>query len=200
MSDPLPVHAAPCPPDLPDAFPRALRADALALRATDVWHPHRCHLHFIVAFADETLAIPTRLYFDASLLETNSGRDARQRAMLWCLGTRHHDGHVREDCLRHLLANLHDWMAPFIVHLVGEYVHEIIELIDTALATLDPRMEAAFARFARDNPRYIDTIERRTISYRPAGYDRRSGRLPDYPGARAVARLRQLALTGHDTA
>jgi hypothetical protein len=200
MSDPLPVHAAPCPPDLPDAFPSALRADAQALRATDVWHPHRCHLHFTVAFADETLAIPTRLYFDASLLDMQGGRDARQRAMLWCLGTRHHDGHVREQCLRHLLANLQDWMAPFVVHLIGEYVHEIIELIDAALATLDPRMRAACARFARDNPRYIDTIERRTISYRPAGYDRRSGSLPDYPGARAVARLRQLALTVHDAA
>lgn len=200
MSDPLPVHAAPCPPDLPDAFPRALRADAQALRATDVWHLHRCHLHFTVAFADETLAIPTRLYFDASLLETNSGRDARQRAMLWCLGTRHHDGHVREQCLRHLLADLQEWMAPFVVHLIGEYVDEIIELIDAALATLDPRMGAVFARFARDNPRYIDTIERRTISYRPAGYDRQSGRVPDYPGARAVARLRQLALTVHDAA
>ena len=200
MSDPLPVHAAPCPPDLPDAFPRALRADAQALRATDVWHLHRCHLHFTVAFATETLAIPTRLYFDASLLETNSGRDARQRAMLWCLGTRHHDGHVREQCLRHLLADLQEWMAPFVVHLIGEYVDEIIELIDAALATLDPRMGAVFARFARDNPRYIDTIERRTISYRPADYDTRSGRSSDYPGARAVARLRQLALTVHDAA
>ena len=200
MSDPLPVHAAPCPPDLPDAFPGALRADAQALRATDVWRPHSLHLHFVVVFASERLTIPTRLYFDASLLGTNSCLDARQRAMLWCLGTRHHDGHVREQCLRHLLADLQDWMAPFVVHLIGEYVHEIIALIDAALATLDPPMGAAFARFARDNPRYIDTIERRTISYRPAEYDRRSGRLPDYPGARAVARLRQLALTVHDAA
>lgn len=200
MSDPLPVHAAPCPPDLPDAFPGALRADAEVLGATHVWRPHTLHLHFVVVFAGERLTIPTRLYFEASLLGTNSGLDARQRAMLWCLGTRHHDGHVREQCLRHLLADLQEWMAPFVVHLIGEYVDEIIELIDAALATLDPRMGAAFARFARDNPRYIDTIERRTISYRPADYDKRSGRASDYPGARAVARLRQLALTVHDAA
>ena len=200
MSDPLPVHAAPCPPDLPDAFPRALRVDAQALRSTDVWHPHPAHLHFIVVLADEKLAIPTRLYFDTALLAAHGDLDARQRAMLWCLGTRHHNGHVREECLRHLLANLQDWMAPFVIHLIGEYVHEIIRLIDAALTTLDPHMQTAFARFARDNPRYIDTIEQRTISYRPADYDRRSGRSRDYPGAHAMARLRRLVLAEHDAA
>lgn len=200
MSDPLPVHAAPCPPALPDAFPRALRVDAQALQAMDVWHPHPSHLHFIVALADEKLAIPTRLYFDASLLAAIGDLNARQRAMLWCLGTRHHDGHVREECLRHLLPHLQDWMVPFVVQLIGEYVHEIIKLIDAALITLDPCMQTAFARFARDNPRYIDTIEQRTISYRPADYDRRSGRSRDYPGARAVARLRQLVLAERDAA
>ena len=200
MSDPLPVHAAPCPPALPDAFPRALRVDAQALQAMDVWHPHPSHLHFIVTLADEKLAIPTRLYFDASLLAAIGDLNARQRAMLWCLGTRHHDGHVREECLRHLLPHLQDWMVPFVVQLIGEYVHEIIKLIDAALITLDPCMQTAFARFARDNPRYVDTIEQRTISYRPADYDRRSGRSRDYPGARAVARLRQLVLAERDAA
>ena len=200
MSDPLPVHAAPCPPALPDAFPRALRVDAPALQAMDVWHPHPSHLHFIVALADEKLAIPTRLYFDTSLLGATGNLNARQRAMLWCLGTRHHDGHVREECLRHLLPHLQDWMVPFVVQLIGEYVHEIIKLIDAALITLDPCMQTAFARFARDNPRYVDTIEQRTISYRPADYDRRSGRSRDYPGARAVARLRQLVLAERDAA
>lgn len=200
MSDPLPVHAAPCPPALPDAFPRALRVDAQALQAMDVWHPHPSHLHFIVALADEKLAIPTRLYFDASLLAAIGHLNARQRAMLWCLGTRHHDGHVREACLRHLLPHLQDWMVPFVVQLIGEYVHEIIKLIDAALITLDPCMQTAFAHFARDNPRYIDTIEQRTISYRPADYDSRSGRSRDYPGARAVARLRQLVLAERDAA
>lgn len=200
MSDPLPVHAAPCPPALPDAFPRALRVDAQALQAMDVWHPHPSHLHFIVALADEKLAIPTRLYFDASLFAAIGDLNARQRAMLWCLGTRHHDGHVREESLRHLLPHLQDWMVPFVVQLIGEYVHEIIKLIDAALITLDPCMQTAFARFARDNPRYIHTIEQRTISYRPADYDRRSGRSRDYPGARAVARLRQLVLAERDAA
>ena len=200
MSDPLPVHAAPSPPALPDAFQRALRVDAQALCATHVWQPHPAHLHFVVALADERLAIPERLYFDPSLLGAHGELDARQRAMLWCLGTRHHNGHVREKSLRHLLANLQDWMVPFVVQLIGEYVHEIIALIDAALAPLDPPMQTAFARFARDNPRYLNTIEQRTISYRPAGCDKRSGRLHDHPGARAVARLRQLVLTEPDTA
>ena len=196
----LPAHAAPFLPCLPDAFPRALRADALALGTAGVWHPHRCNLHFTVSLAGETLAIPTRLYFDPALLWTTGCHDKRQYAMLWCLGTRHHDGFVREACLRRLLTAPQEWMVPFIVHLVGEYVHEIIELIDSALATFDARMQTAFACFARDNPGYLDTIERRTISYRPAGYGKRSGRLPDYPGARAVARLRALALAQRNAA
>ena len=193
MSDPSPVPAAPFVPTLPDAFPRALRADAQALTASGVWHPHRLNLHHIVSFNGETLAIPTRLYFDDALLWTSGHRDARSSAILWCLGTCHHNGHVREACVRRLLAAPQEWMAPYSVHLIGEYVHEIIELIDAALATFAPPMLAAFAGFARDNPRYIDTIERRTISYRPAGYDKKSGKSADYPGARAVARLRALA-------
>lgn len=198
MSDPLPVHAAPFLPNLPAAFPRAVRANAAALTDSSAWYPKLRSGCFTVRFAGETLAIPQRLYFEPSLLWTADRRDARQCAIAWCLGTRHHDGRLREECVRRLLAAPQVWMVPFIVHLVGEYVHEIIELIDAELAAPDPRLRAAFAGFVRDNPRYIDTIEQRTISYRPAGYDKQSGKIADYPGARAVARLRQLARTAHD--
>jgi hypothetical protein len=49
--------------------------------------------------------------------------------MLLCLGTRHHDGFVRQECVSRLLERHHGWAIPcwaipYIVQLLGEYVME----------------------------------------------------------------------------
>lgn len=137
----------------------------------------------------ETLAIPARLYFARGLPLDDAGRDATARGIAWYLGTRHHDGYLRAECLARMLAEPQGWMTPFIVHLAGEYVIEIVRRIEAALPVLEPEMRAALAAFVRDNPRYLDTIERRTISYRFRG---RPPPLADYPGKRVIALLRAL--------
>ncbi|MDY0977782.1 hypothetical protein SOM61_22725 [Massilia sp. CFBP9012] len=184
---PMPLPGMPAL-DLSLAFPAALRPAAAALTASAAWRPEGLHYTYQVTLEGETLTIPSRLYFDRSLPLDDAGRDATARGIAWCLGTRHHDGYLREECLARLLDAPQDWAAPFIVHLVGEYVDEIVEHIEAALPAFAPDMRAALAAFVRDNPRYLDTIERRTISYRPYVCPASES----YPGKRVIACLRAL--------
>lgn len=174
--------------DLTLAFPAALRPAVAVLTAAGAWHPATGHYFYQVTLGGETLSIPSRVYFDPGLLWDDAGRNAEQRGIAWCLGTRHHNGYVREACVARLLAAPRGWMAPFIVHLVGEYVDEIVQRIDAALPAFAPEMRAALAAFVRDNARYLDTIERRTISYRPYPLPASA----NYAGKRVVASLHAL--------
>jgi hypothetical protein len=184
------VPAVPRPLDLSLAFPAALRPAAAALSAD--WDPHRDLYSYSVTFKGERLTIPSRVYFDLNLIWQAAGRSQLQQGIAWCLGTRHHNGYVREECLSQMLAAPQPWMAPFIVQLIGEYVLEIVQSIADALPGLAPAMQHALAGFVRDNPRYLNTIDSRTISYwryYMQAYPERAS----YPGARAVAWLRALA-------
>ncbi|WP_306391717.1 hypothetical protein [Telluria beijingensis] len=195
MPDPAKVRAAPAIPryellalDLSLAFPAALRPTVAALTDSAGWRPEIRHYTYQVVSGGDTLSIPRRLYIDRGLLWDDAGRDATASGIARCLGTRHHDGYVRDACLERLLAAPQGWMAPFIVHLVGEYVDEIVQRIETALPGFAPDMRAALAAFVRENPRYLDTIERRTISYRPYG----CAASASYAGKRVIALLRAL--------
>ena len=178
------------PLDLSLAFPAALRPAATALSAA--WDPDRnLHSH-TVTFEGEQLTIPSRVYFNPNLIWQPADHSQRQQGIAWCLGTLHHSGYTREECVRKMLAAPQPWMAPFIVQLIGEYVVEIVQPIADALPTLAPDMQRALARFVRDNPRYLNTIDSRTISYwmyYMQTYPERAG----YPGVRAVNYLRALA-------
>lgn len=194
MPDSAKVRAAhlyaPAPAlDLSLAFPAALRPAAAALTAPAAWDDEHLLYSYQVMLGGETLTIPCRLYVERGLPLDDAGRDATACAIAWCLGTRHHDGYVREECLARMLDAPQAWMAPFIVHLVGEYVIEIVRRIENALPGLTPQMRSALAAFVRENPRYLDTIERRTISYRFWGGP---PPLVDYPGKRVIALLRAL--------
>lgn len=183
------LYAAAPALDLSLAFPAALRPAAAALTAPAAWDgEHRLH-SYQVMLGGETLTIPWRLYVERGLPLDDAGRDATARGIAWCLGTRHHDGYLREECLVRMLGAPQGWMAPFIVHLVGEYVIEIVRRIEAALPGFTPQMRSALAAFVRDNPHYLDTIERRTISYRFWGGP---PPLVDYPGKRVIALLRAL--------
>lgn len=180
--------------DLSLAFPTALRPLAAALTAPACWHPAvHGHHRYQVMLDGEVLTIPSRIYVEADLLWANSGRSALERSIACSLGTRHHNGYVREACLTRLLAAPQPWMAPFIVQLVGEYVDEIVQGIETALPTFAPGMRAALAAFVRDNPRYLDKTESRSISYRPFHHNVYCA---DYAGKRVVAWLRALGRDG----
>lgn len=173
------------------AFPVQLapRAQAVADRlALGQLHPPR-HC-FSVRLGAEELLIPERVYYAPEILTAAVQLEGTDGLIALCLGSRHRDAFVRERCLRRLLGERQDWIIPFVVRLVGEYVAQIVAAIEAALPELDA---AAYGKFLRENPRFLDTTERRVISYWYAyehvGYRERGAE----PGSRVIAAFRRMA-------
>lgn len=171
------------------AFPANLRSavrDAVARVAIGELHPPSDA--FVVNVADETLQIPYRLYYDPDLLrqELNNAR-ADARLIFLCLGTRHYDGYLRQECLQELLKDETPWLTPYMVQLAGEYVVEIAEDVANTFVERDP---ASLQPFASENPAYLATLERRVTSYWSCYYRTAYPERRCYPGARVMAVLR----------
>lgn len=106
--------------------------------------------------------------------------------------TRHHDGYVRQRHLEPLVAEPGEWVVPFVVQLLGEYVVEIHEaILARLLPILDRSADAreAYRRFVAANPDFIAVTEARIASYwncyyrdRFVRYRRRDPDGPRYPG------------------
>ncbi|WFR81700.1 hypothetical protein P9875_11300 [Janthinobacterium rivuli] len=174
-----------------DAFPAAL-AGTVAQLLPALGSSH-AHPPFAVCQDGQVLLIPTRTYYDRKLLLACTQLPGDAGVLALCLGTRHHDGHVREACVRQLLLQERAWTVPFVVHLCGEYVLEIVEAIGALLPAWNAQ---ALARYLRENPAYVTTLERRVISYWNCYYRRQYPVWEDYPGCRAMAALHALqALT-----
>ncbi|MEZ0262889.1 MAG: hypothetical protein ACAH80_17925 [Alphaproteobacteria bacterium] len=86
-----------------------------------------------------------------------------QRRMLYALYTKHHDGHLREKCLRVIIDFDDAWMPPFVFSLLGEYVIEIVSTINENKESLAGKK--SYSAFIRGNPDFIELIESRCTSY-----------------------------------
>lgn len=171
------------------AFPSGLRSaarDASAALAVGEWHPPR-HA-FLVNMDGEALRIPYRLYYDPDLLRRElSNSRATARLILLCLGTRHYDGYLRQECLQELLTSEAHWVAPYVIQLASEYVVEIAEDVANAIVGRNP---ATLRAFALENPAYRATLERRVTSYWACYHRRAYPERQCYPGAKVLAVLR----------
>jgi|APAra7269096714_1048519.scaffolds.fasta_scaffold11061_3 hypothetical protein len=139
----------------------------------------------------EVLAFPSRLHCPRDRLQDtvdHSTGDARRLAL--CLGTRHHDGHVREACLRQIGAMDPPWVIPFVVQLLGEYVVEITEVAAEAIARADP---IELAAFVAGNPRFMATTRRRVVSYWDCYYRDRWSVVTAYPAMAALKAIERIA-------
>jgi hypothetical protein len=136
------------------AFPSMLRSavrDAVAAVTVGEWHPPS-HA-FLVEVEGEALRIPYRVYYDPELLRRQLGNvQATAKLILLCLGTRHYDGHVRQECLREVLKSEAPWLTPYVLQLAGEYLVEIAEDVATAIGERNP---ATLRAFAMENPAYL---------------------------------------------
>ena len=142
---------------------------------------------FKVQVQSEPLSAPYRVYYDPhhlrELIQNSSGDE---RTLALCLGTRHWDGFVREKCVRELVGVDRPWVAPFTVHLIGEYVVEIAQVIATALGEVN---KVAYGEFVRENPRFMATIRRRVTSYWSCYYRAQFPKLDAYPGFRVLQEI-----------
>jgi hypothetical protein len=147
------------------AFPVAIRDDAIRLAST-LPHPDLTALTFEVLVGEELVRIPYRIYHDVTRIDLASF-NISQIELLDCLLTRHYDGYVREENLRKILGRNHQWVPPFVIQLVGEYVIEILAAIRDGLGNLDPDL---YRTFLISNPNFFRLTKQRVLSYRACYY------------------------------
>ncbi len=135
----------------------------------------------------ERLRIPTRIYHPELAPQELAALSDRQRLVAQCWFTRHHDGYVRERMVREVLRDRSPWTAPYVIQLLGEYVIEIIQVLQDGIVA---KHEQPYAEFLNDNPEFWELTRQRMISYWNCCY--RHPDYPDrsrYPGARLFERL-----------
>lgn len=137
------------------------------------------------------MSIPYRVYCTQSGLRAAIARSSDEAQLVaLCLGTRHWDGYLREECLRQIVAVDRPWLAPFVVQLLGEYVIEIVEVI---AATLHEHGPERLAGFARENPQFMATTRRRATSYWHCYHRGRFPALQAYPAITALDAIERRA-------
>jgi hypothetical protein len=173
-------------------FPAAILPAALTLlRVLPIVELAPALQGFKVRVQGELLSAPYRVYYQLSDLRsaiTNSTGETRSLAL--CLGTRHWDGFVREECLRQIIAIDQPWAAPFVIQLLGEYVIEIVEVIAAAIPAMDA---GRFSEFVLENPEFMATTRRRATSYWDCYYRRHFPKLQTYPAITALDAIEQMA-------
>lgn len=143
-----------------------------------------------VCIAGQSLNIPYRVYYDNQLLLSSINGSDDIALISLCLGTRHWDGFLREQCLRRLLRSDENWTAAFVIQLLGEYVLEIIQPIQERFTA---GIEAKYLGFVVENVKNLDYLERRAISYWNVYYRARFPKYNDYPAVKALTTLRAAA-------
>ena len=133
----------------------------------------------IIKFKKEELAIPYRVYFNEPEENEEKSLTTKQQAILSCIYSRHHNGFVRQKRLEKLANFKEYWTTPFIFQLLGEYVIEIIKIIDKQIE--DSLLEN-LKQLSIDNPKYFIETENRMISYWNVYYRQATTKLENYIG------------------
>ncbi len=136
-----------------------------------------------VSIEGERIELLSRLYSPEPPDDATRGLSDRQRLILSCLYSRHHDGYVRQ---RHLsgLQGDEPWVPHFVLQLVGEYV---IEICQVALDRVGAIPRASYEAFAAENEEFVALIRRRVVSY--AREYHRPMDFVDYPAYRFMTSL-----------
>jgi hypothetical protein len=171
------------------AFPVPLATDVEAALAavaeTDGLAPTKDDIG-PVSVAGSTIRVPYRIYWAEPARDAVLGLNMQQRLVLYAVFTRHHDGFVRQRALGEIIHSREVFIQPFVVQLLGEYVIEIVQLIE---ASLPEFMVAEYAMFLDENPKFFRLTRARAISYWNAYYRERFPRLEDYPAERLLRHL-----------
>jgi hypothetical protein len=79
------------------------------------------------------------------------------------------------------------WITPYLLQLLGEYVYEILEVLDKCI---NDKNIGNYKRFVKENPKYWQQTESRMISYWDCYYRRiKSKDLKNYLGRQIADRI-----------
>ncbi|HEV8507499.1 MAG TPA: hypothetical protein VGQ53_18935 [Chitinophagaceae bacterium] len=135
----------------------------------------------------EQLTIPYRNYFNEPTLEKEKLLTPLQRTILNCIYLRHHNGFVRQKRLEQLVDSDDYFIVPYTFQLLGEYVREILEVLDRHVnyKTIDN-----YSGFIAENKKYWQQTESRMISYWNEYYRNDFSKLKEYIGKKIVDRIK----------
>lgn len=145
--------------------------------------------HFSVLVDGEKILIPERVYCSAEE-KAIAFLSPLQKQMASCILTRHHDGFVREEALRQIIQCNESWVAPYIVGLLGDYVVEILEVLEENAPSLDHDI---YANFIRDNAVFFNLAASRAVSYWNCNSRRSCPDKNQYVGVKALKLLKQFS-------
>lgn len=194
---------------LSKSFPRALENDVVSVLDTlpfnintPKWgNDQLCIVNLIsssefsIKLNNDFLSIPYRIYFNEPDPGIVSQLTCTQKVVLNCIYTRHHDGYVRQRRLEELAGINEYWVIPYTLQLLGEYVVEILQVLDKVIT--DDNIEY-YKSFIIENPKYWQQTISRMTSYWHCYYrekwfsDNREKVFPelnDYPGQQIVSRI-----------
>ncbi|NUM31368.1 MAG: hypothetical protein HUU47_03470 [Bacteroidetes bacterium] len=134
----------------------------------------------------ELLTIPYRIYFNEPDSEKESKLTDKQQIILNCIYLRHHNGYLRQKRLNKLVDKNEYWLIPFTIQFLGEYVNEILQVLDKHVndKTIDN-----YVRFVNENLEYWQQTESRMISYWNEYYRKLYPKLKDYIGWQIADRI-----------
>ena len=185
-----------------NAFPKSLKGDVEAVlnilpfeindvrlsngqihKVDNLIHPSS----LTIQFDDELLTFPCRLYFNEPDKESESKLTELQKTILSCIYLRHHNGYLRQRRLENLIDKSENWVTPFKLHMLGEYVFEILQVLDNQI---DDKSVASYTKLISENPKYWQQIESRMISYWNEYYRWKFPKLKKYLGRQIADRIK----------
>jgi len=177
--------------ELLQAFPNAIRAEASEVLSALPEPRHQTSTSTIgrVLVEGAPVSIPSRIYYP-ELAPAASRLTVRQTAILNWLYTRHHDGHVREAALRRAGPPTETWMVPFATQLLGEYVIEILNVLND---TFTEECRGVVAQNLTENVPFLMLTRARMTSYWDCYYRFDFPNRQNYIGERLMKRLESWA-------
>ncbi len=81
-----------------------------------------------------------------------------------------------------------DWVAPFKLQLLGEYIFEILEVLDKHI---NDKSIASYMKIVSENPKYWQQTESRMISYWNEYYRWKFPKLRKYLGRQIADKIKK---------
>ncbi|WP_156819345.1 hypothetical protein [Pseudonocardia sp. HH130630-07] len=193
------------------AVPQHVRRDAhVAMHALASWGAASAQLvqdsgggvadHDVHVDGDP-LQIPYRIAYPWPSAGYLARLTPRRQAVVAAWMSRNENAGIRQRAVRELFGVHEPWVVPFVVQLCGEYVHEIgadVARFVRSELPRHPELRHAFARFVRDNPRYLATTRHRAVAFRDLDHrwPHRADPGRAYPQIEALDVLSALAYQG----
>lgn len=127
----------------------------------------------------DQLYIPCRIYYSEKNLARKPDFSQLQKLILGCLFSRHHNGFIREECIKGVVVSDYIWVTPYVLGLLGEYVIEILHVIHSKL---DAFNFENYIEFIKNNLEFYELTRQCMISYWNCYYRYKFYNKKDYVG------------------